>query len=128
MPELHEALGGLAVLVVGAVFAEVRSILKRRIERQELEDLMVALTDAVEDAVLAVGSTYLKGRKPASSGEAGEALGKAREAALEALGPVRAARLEKLLDGRLASVLSQKIEAALARRKDGGPVLLRGVK
>jgi hypothetical protein len=39
------------------------------------------------------------------------------EGALEILGPERAARLERLLKGKLAGVLSQKIEAALARRK-----------
>jgi hypothetical protein len=47
------------------------------------------------------------------------------EGALEILGPERAARLERLLKGKLAGVLSQKIEAALARRKEGGAVFAR---
>jgi hypothetical protein len=126
MPELHEALAGLAALLVSAAFVEIRSVIRRRVDRAELEELLLAASEAVEDAVLAVSGTLLAGKsRPLSGAVAADAHARAMEGALEILGPERAARLERLLKGKLAGVLSQKIEAALARRKEGGAVFAR---
>jgi hypothetical protein len=119
--QIAEALTGILALTITYAFGQLGALIRRKIKRQEVEDLAVDINDAVRDAVLDAAQRVVSGKRRPGEGLPAEIAKQALETALDgvkdALGPRRLELLEKVYPGKVDVVLRQKVEAAVARLK-----------